>query len=257
VQTSLQEPPRGTRHTRRQPRPLGLALEHGRDRVGNRRALERSLPREQLVHDAAERPNVGAPIDRESPRLLRAHVRGRPEHDPFVRPFRRDRDPGLAGAGLPHLRKPEVEHLHDARAIDLDVGRLQVPVHDALVVRRLERRCDLSRDPQRLGNGQRPAAAIAPRDQLREGLPVHELHDEPADAVAFLDAVDRCDVRMIERGQHFRLALEARKLLGVNCELFRQDLDRDLAPEARIACAINLTHRARPDEREDLVRPEM
>ena len=36
-----------------------------------------------------------------------------------------------------------------------------------------------------------------------------------------LKTVDRGDVRMVERGQHLRLALEPRQTLGVFAEAFR------------------------------------
>ena len=42
------------------------------------------------------------------------------------------------------------------------------------------------------------------------------------------EAVDRRDVRMIERGEDFRLALEAREPIGIAGDRGRQDLDRDL-----------------------------
>jgi len=38
---------------------------------------------------------------------------------------------------------------------------------------------------------------------------VHELENQKSKAVSFLEAVDRADVRMIQRGEHSRLALEA------------------------------------------------
>jgi hypothetical protein len=41
-----------------------------------------------------------------------------------------------------------------------------------------------------------------------------------------------------------RLALEARQAFGVEREGLRQDFDRDLAAERRIAGAIYLTHAA-------------
>ena len=43
-------------------------------------ALERSLTREHLEEHAAERPDVAALVGRPSLRLLRAHVRRRPEN---------------------------------------------------------------------------------------------------------------------------------------------------------------------------------
>ena len=48
------------------------------------------------------------------------------------------------------LREPEVEHLDRAVGPQLDVGRLQIAMDDALLVRRFERLRDLLRDRQGL-----------------------------------------------------------------------------------------------------------
>ena len=44
------------------------------------------------------------------------------------------------------------------------------------------------------------------RDPIGQRLAVDELQHQAADAVSFLEAVNRSDVRMIERGQGARLA---------------------------------------------------
>ena len=44
---------------------------------------------------------------------------------------------------------------------------------------------------------------------------VHELEDEVPVAVRFLQTVNASDVRVVERGQHLRLALESRDALGI------------------------------------------
>jgi hypothetical protein len=45
---------------------------------------------------------------------------------------------------------------------------------------------------------------------------------------------------MVERGQHLRLALDARQPRGVAREGVGERLDRDVAPEARVARAPDL-----------------
>ena len=47
-------------------------------------------------------------------------------------------------------REAEVEHLHCAVGTHLDVGGLEIPVDDPLLVRRFERLGDLFRDGERL-----------------------------------------------------------------------------------------------------------
>jgi hypothetical protein len=75
---------------------------------------------------------------------------------------------------------------------------------------------------------QRPA-----RQALGEVLAGHELHREEIDRrvidMRALEAVDMGDVRVIERRQHTRLALEARQAIGVIGHLGREHVDRDIA----------------------------
>ena len=76
------------------------------------------------------------------------------------------------------------------------------------------------------------------------------------DAADFLEAVDLRDVRMIERREHLRFALEPRQPIGIGRERVRQDLDRDVAIQLRVAGAIHLAHAAAPQERLDLADAE-
>ena len=70
--------------------------------------------------------------------------------------------------------------------------------------------------------------------RLCQRLAVDELEDQEADAVSLLEPVDGADVRMIQRGEHPRFALEAREAIGIAREHTRQDLDRDVASELRV-----------------------
>ena len=67
---------------------------------------------------------------------------------------------------------------------------------------------------------------------------------------------DRGDAGVRERGGGARFELEAAEAVDVGGELGRQDLDRDLAVEARIACTIDLTHPPLTEGGEDLVGTE-
>jgi hypothetical protein len=57
-----------------------------------------------------------------------------------------------------------------------------------------------------------------------------QLENQRQAARDVLDAVDRRDVRMIERGEHPCLAFQASALVGVSGGCGREDLDRDVAP---------------------------
>src|SRR5207249_6484957 len=72
-------------------------------------------------------------------------------------------------------------------------------------------------------------------------------------SVVRADVEDREQVGMIDCACRARLLLEATQPIGVLSEHRRQDLDGDLARDARIAGAIDLPHPARPEGRDDFV----
>ena len=102
--------------------------------------------------------------------------------------------------------------LHDAVRRDLDIRRLQIAMDDAFLVRGLERVRDLPRDRaappsmRQLRRGAMRSASVSPSTSSRTSA---------RHAVALFQAVDRADVRMIERREHARLALEAREAIGI------------------------------------------
>ena len=53
------------------------------------------------------------------------------------------------------------------------------------------------------------------RDAIGERRPFDQLHHQRADAAGFLEAVDLRDVRVIERREHLRFALEPREAIGI------------------------------------------
>ena len=61
---------------------------------------------------------------------------------------------------------------------------------------------------------------------------------------------------MVQRGEHSRLALEARKPIRIARHCARQDLDRDVAPELRVARAVHLAHAARAEQRLQMIRAQ-
>ena len=105
-----------------------------------------------------------------------------------------------------HLRQSEVEHLHRAVGLDLDVGGLQVAMRDASLVRGFQRVGDLPRDAQSFIERHRPFRRFA----------LDVLHHQ----VIWADVVQRANVGMIQRRDRARLLLEA---FG---EPFVRDFDR-------------------------------
>ena len=75
-------------------------------------------------------------------------------------------------------------------------------------------------------------------------------------AVLLLEAVDRGDVWVIERGEQARLALEPEEPLRVLREGVWNRLQRDVAMEASVARPVDLAHAAPPDRGDDFVRAD-
>ena len=93
--------------------------------------------------------------------------------------------------------------------------------------------------------GRASSIGSAPRASVcDEIVALDELHHERVDAVGIFQPVDRADVGMIERGEHARFAFEAGQAVGVVLERARQDFDRDVATQPRVARAVHFAHPA-------------
>ena len=147
---------------------------------------------------------------------------------------------GNGAAAVERLRKAEVEHLDGAIRPQLDVRRLQVAVDDAVLVGGFDRFDDLSRDWQGIVERKRTLC-----DTVGEGRALDQLEHQRVNVPTFFESVDRSDVRMVERRENLRFALESRETVGIGREGIREDLERDVAIEPRIARAIHLAHAAR------------
>jgi hypothetical protein len=137
-------------------------------------------------------------------------------------------------------------------ARDEDVVGLQVPVDDPALVRRGEALRDLQAVVDRLPL-RKLSTAVEPSLQR---LSFEQLRDRVGNAVVPAEVVDREDVRVRERGDRQRLALEARQGVGIPGERLGQDLDRDVAVQLGVARAIDLAHSPDPQWREDFERGE-
>jgi hypothetical protein len=140
------------RYTGRQPFPVRIPLDNRGDGIGGGRARERGCACEHLKDHATKSPDIGTCVNWHPAGLFWAHVRHRPQDHPRLG------QPGTGNRGcarevgpqrgrVPHrLCETEIEDLHSAVGPQLDVGRLEIPVDDAPLVRGLQGLCDLSRD---------------------------------------------------------------------------------------------------------------
>ena len=200
--------------------PVRRRLHDRGDHLGDVFAGERARAGEHLVEHGAKRPDVGALVDGPTARLLRRHVRRRPEdhahpgHRRGARQRRRLRRIVRRLARpcrLGELRQPEVQHLHGAVFPHLDVGRLQIAMDDALLVRRFERGGDLPRDRQRFVDWDAGPCAMR---SASVGPSTSSITSAFTPSAVVFEPVDRRDVRVIQRGEDFGLALKARQPVG-------------------------------------------
>ncbi len=93
----------------------------------------------------------------------------------------------------------EIQHLGIARVRNHDVGALQIPVDDMVLMRMVERAGDLNRITADLIGRERVL------QETVQGLTGDILHDDEGDAIGFFDAVDRADMRVAQRRGRARL----------------------------------------------------
>jgi len=124
-------------------------------------------------------------------------------------------------------------------------------VHDARLVRGIERRSNLPGRIERFVNRERP-----PCDPDGQRLPLDQFQDQVPVAVQFLESMNPRDVLMAQRGQQPCLALETRQPLRIERKCRRQHLDRHIAPQPRITGAENFAHATGAKRGDDFVGAE-
>jgi hypothetical protein len=196
LQTALQQPAyllRRLCQIRFCPQDGGQGIRHGR-------AVEQPLRRHHLVEHHAEGPDVGALVRFLSARLFGTHVAGCAQNHAR----HRARQHGRRIGGRLRLRaccgQTEIQHLHSAVGLDLDVGRFQIAMHDGLFVRLFQTGGNLFGDAERFIEWDRTL-----RDSLGERRTFDQLHDE----VVRSNVVEYADVFVIQRGGGAGFAFEA------------------------------------------------
>src|SRR5262249_42817390 len=149
-ETALDQPTHRFRHLRWQGVPSRLTEKHRGERLAAVSTLEGAVPGEHLEQHAAERPDVRSRVRWQARRLLGTHVSDRAHNQTRVRLVecegRQLADIGPRSIANGCLGQPEVEDLYRSVARKFDIGRLQVAMHDALLMRRGYGVGDLARD---------------------------------------------------------------------------------------------------------------
>ena len=165
--------------------PGRLLVQNRRQGIGGRLAFEQPITGEHLVEDHAKGPDVAAPVHLVTAGLLRAHVGRRTQHR--ARPGQGLSNSRLVGMGfrfaLGHAvggegpGQTKIENLDRTFARNLHIGRLQIAVHDALLVGVFQPSRQLAGDLVDLVFGQRPP--LQTHAQVFTGRQFHGQHRLP------------------------------------------------------------------------------
>ena len=222
-------------------------LLHVRDRIlevceddGHRGvAIIRHLARQHLIHRTAEAVDIRTLIRLPRAGLFRRNIVDRAHDGRIDRLLRR-------GTG-----DPEIRHLHISLTVDDDVLRLDIPVHDAHLMREL----DTGRRLQRDGDGLLRVHASRTLDIVFQCDTLDELHHDIVQLRLRIidDVIHRDDVRMIQLRRCLGLILKLPDEILILAVLLLQDLDRDHTPHLPVVGTIDIAHATLSDQRIDLI----
>ncbi len=212
-------------------------------------AAERRLADEALVEHAAERVDVGPPIDLLTGDVLGGDVVDRAHQVAvFARRCTLRDEPREAEVG-------EVDVVCAVGAgtrVEQDVGRLHVTMHEASCVGSIQS----ARQLRECANRIRDVESTEPEAPV-EVTSLDVAHGDEQEVVHPPGLVDRDDVRVVDRCGQLRFTQEAlaeRFFVGESC---RNDLERDLPLEAEVLGQVDDAHSTPAEQRFDPVAGEL
>jgi hypothetical protein len=93
-------------------------------------------------------------------------------------------------------------------------------------------------------------------EDVAQALALEQLGDHEGSTVGLTDIVDPENIVMIERGNRTRFLLETPQAIGIGGEGSGQNFDGDVASQALITSAVDLSHSASANHCDDFVRSE-
>ena len=230
-----------------------IGVEQRTDGVSAGLTVKGAATRQHFVEHRTEREDVGAVVDRLAAHLLGRHVADRPKHGSGRRLRHRHGD-GQRAAGIRvriDVREAEIQNLDPAVSGRDDVLGLEIAMDDAALVGGGDRGGHLARIVDGFPHRQRAVA-----EPITQRYAVDQLGDQIRCDALEPDVVQREDVRMAQRGNGARLALEAGHRIRVGGKRRRQHFEGDVAAQPRVARSIDLAHTAHANERHDFVRAD-
>src|SRR4029450_8116307 len=95
------------------------------------------------------------------------------------------------------------------------------------------------------------------RDSIGERRPLDELEDQRGNPSGIFESVDRSNSGMVQGSEKACLTVEPGEAIGIVGERGWQYLDGDVSTELVVTSAIDLTHAACPEGRDDPVRTDL
>jgi hypothetical protein len=118
-----------------------------------------------------------------------------------------------------------------------DIGGLDISMHDALGMRRIQRVRDIDCEAQQEIEFEGTAA-----DAMLQGLAFKVLHNDEGSPILLSDIVDGTDVRMVETGSSLSFATKTRKKVLVGSDVLRKKLQGDKSAETSVFSLENNPH---------------
>ena len=206
-----------------------------------------------FIEHGAECENVGARIGRLTTHLFRRHI-ARCPHDHARRGKLQAAERDLVYVSdrfLRQLRQSKIEDLDSSVFGDEHIFRLQVAVHDSLLVRCRQSVGNLHSILDRLTLGQGAAIEGCP-----QAAALQELGDQKRRLLVLADVMNGENVGVVERRHRPRLLLKAMQAVSFAGERCRKNFEGHIASQAGIRRAINFSHAACANQRLDFVRTE-
>ncbi len=149
------------------------------------------------------------------------------------------------------LGQAEIENLGVPARGDEQIRGLDVAVHDALGVRRIQRVCDLNAQIEQQIEVERPAG-----DAVLQRGAVQKLHGDERAAFVLADFVDGADVGMVQRGGGARFAPETFQRLRVLDHIEGQEFQGDEAAQLGVFRFVDDAHSTAAEFFDDAVMAE-
>jgi hypothetical protein len=230
----------------------GIFAEHRGHGLRGSVAAEGALAAEHFVKDRSKRKNVRARVGRLSTHLLGSHVARGAEHDAGRCAHRGNCRSVIVRRSLNKLGETEVQNFDPAVFGDENIFGLQVAMDDALFVRAGHTLRDLHAVLDGFALRQRAAFHNG-----AQALAFEQLGNEKGRAILLADVKNREDIGVIQRGDRAGFQLKTMQAIRIGCKCLWEYLQGNIAPEARVLCAVDFTHSTRADGRTNLVRPDL